>query len=136
MQAGANAPAQSSHRPSRLQGIITVHGKRKRLPPFPKGTSEAMAAERTAAKAEQAAKMPALQPAITTPDPRLGFANDLAARAVPEDRRLARDEGPGQRDLVEDRAQHLGDCQPRWPTTPAESKSTRSGLATTTQRRV
>lgn len=27
----------------RLQGIITVHGKRKRLPPYPYGTTEAQA---------------------------------------------------------------------------------------------
>jgi len=48
----------------RLQGIITVHGKRKRLPPFPKGTSRAMAKDKTAAKAEQAAKFPAPAPAV------------------------------------------------------------------------
>jgi hypothetical protein len=41
----------------RLQGIITVHGKRKRLPPFPHGTSQAMAQERTALQAEHAAAL-------------------------------------------------------------------------------
>src|SRR6187431_2508836 len=43
----------------RLQGIVTVHGKRKRLKPFPKGTSEAMAEERTAANAQKFAALPA-----------------------------------------------------------------------------
>ena len=41
----------------RLQGIITLaDGGRKRLPPFPKGTSEAMAREKTAYYAELATK--------------------------------------------------------------------------------
>jgi integrase len=38
-----------------LQGIITLaDGSRKRLPPFPRGTSKAMAEERTLARAQQA----------------------------------------------------------------------------------
>jgi len=43
----------------RLQGIVTLHGRRKRLPPFEKGMSKAMAEDKTAAKAAKAAKMPA-----------------------------------------------------------------------------
>jgi integrase len=43
----------------RLQGIITLpSGKRKRLPPFPAGTSEAMAREKTAYFAEKLRAMP------------------------------------------------------------------------------
>jgi hypothetical protein len=43
-----------------LQGIITLaDGSRKRLPPFPPGTSEAMAEERTLAKAREALELDA-----------------------------------------------------------------------------
>jgi hypothetical protein len=53
----------------RLQGIITMHGERKRLPPFPKGMSRAMSEDKTAAKAEQAAKMPAPKVAPVAANP-------------------------------------------------------------------
>ena len=48
-----------------LQGIITlVDGSRKRLKPFPKGTSEEMARERTHVKALQARELGAKKPAL------------------------------------------------------------------------
>jgi hypothetical protein len=54
----------------RLQGIITKHGKRKRLPPFPLGTSRAMAEERTAARAQKAAAepRPKAEPVVASDD--------------------------------------------------------------------
>lgn len=44
-------------RDGRLQAIVTMaDGKRKRLPPFPRGMSEAMAREKVAVRAEQASE--------------------------------------------------------------------------------